>query len=73
MLVQLPRKKILKIFTLTGHSINNPIKKLGDINLQINSKAYNHIENVHQFWLTKGLNLSWLNIIIDLVFMWNKE
>ena len=35
----------------TGHSINNPVMKKGDINLWINSKAYNFIENIHQFWL----------------------
>ena len=29
----------------------NPLRKLGDINLWANSKAYNHIENIHQFWL----------------------
>ncbi len=32
-------------------SKSNPLKKLGDINLWVNSKAYNIIENVHQIWL----------------------
>jgi len=45
------KKKFSKIITLTGHSINNPVMKKGDINLWINSKAYNFIENIHQFWL----------------------
>lgn len=45
------KKKFSKIITLTGHSINNPVMKKGDINLWINSKAYNLIENIHQFWL----------------------
>ncbi len=45
------KKKFSKIITFTGHSINNPVKKLGDINLWVNSKAYNYIENIHQFWL----------------------
>ena len=45
------------IITLTGHSINNPVKKLGDINLWINSKAYNYIENIHQFWLLALVDL----------------
>ena len=45
------KKKFSKIITFTGHSSENPVKKLGDINLWINSKAYNHIENIHQFWL----------------------
>lgn len=43
--------KISKIITLTGHEKNNPLSKLGDINLWINSKAYNFIENTHQLWL----------------------
>ena len=44
-------KKISKIITLTGHDKNNPLSKLGDINLWIDSKAYNFIENTHQLWL----------------------
>jgi len=44
-------KKMSKIITLTGHEKDNPLSKLGDINLWINSKAYNFVENVHQLWL----------------------
>jgi len=44
-------KKISKIITLTGHEKNNPLSKLGDVNLWIDSKAYNFIENTHQIWL----------------------
>ena len=51
------KKKFLKIITLTGHSINNPVKKLGDINLWVNSKAYNYVENIHQFWLLSLVDL----------------
>ena len=51
------KKKFLKIITLTGHSMNNPVKKLGDINLWVNSKAYNYIENIHQFWLLSLVDL----------------
>ena len=29
----------------------NPLREIGDINLWVNSKAYNHIESIHQFWL----------------------
>ena len=29
----------------------NPLKKMGNINLWVNSKAYNIIENIHQIWL----------------------
>ena len=51
------KKKFLKIITLTGHSANNPVKKLGDINLWVNSRAYNYVENIHQFWLLSLVDL----------------
>ena len=56
------KNKFSKIITLTGHSINNHVMKKGDINLWINSKAYNFIENIHQFWF-------WLLLLllVDLV------
>ena len=44
-------KKIEKIITFTGHDENNPLSKLGDLNIWINSKAYNFVENTHQLWL----------------------
>ncbi len=44
-------KKFSKVITLSGMNSENPIRELGDINLWVNSKAYNHIENIHQFWL----------------------
>ena len=40
-----------KIITLSGMDADNPLRQLGDINLWVNSKAYNHVENIHQFWL----------------------
>tara|TARA_B100001057_G_C22511395_1_gene818039 strand:- start:92 stop:643 length:552 start_codon:yes stop_codon:yes gene_type:complete len=40
-----------KVITLTGFSETNPLKKLGFINLWVNSKSYNIIENIHQTWL----------------------
>ena len=51
------KRKFSKIITLTGHLINNPVKKLGDINLWVNSKAYNYVENIHQFWLLSLIDL----------------
>ena len=51
-------KKFSKIITLSGMDSDNPLKKLGDINLWVDSKAYNHIENIHQFWLL---------VVVDLV------
>jgi D-sedoheptulose 7-phosphate isomerase len=45
------KKKISNIITLTGNKKNNPLSKLGKINLWVDSNIYNYIENVHQTWL----------------------
>ena len=50
-------KKMSKIITFTGHSRDNPVSKLGDINFWIDSKAYNFIENIHQIWLLTIVDL----------------
>jgi len=49
--------KINNIITFTGNDKNNKLKKLGDINFWVNSKAYNHIENVHQILLLSLVDL----------------
>ncbi|MDE2027112.1 MAG: SIS domain-containing protein [Candidatus Omnitrophica bacterium] len=41
----------LKVVTLSGFSKDNPLRKLGDINLWVNSSQYNIVETVHQTWL----------------------
>ncbi len=45
------KQKKIFLCTLTGFSKSNPLKKMGNINLWANSKAYNVIENIHQIWL----------------------
>ncbi len=50
-------KKINKIITFTGNEKNNDLSKFGDINFWVNSKAYNHIENVHQILLLSLVDL----------------
>ena len=50
-------KKFDSIITLTGHKQNNPLKKLGNINLWVDSKAYNFVENIHQIWLLSIVDL----------------
>ena len=39
------------VITLSGFSEDNPLKKIGDINLWANNKSYNFVENIHQIWL----------------------
>tara|TARA_E500000178_G_C17028969_1_gene759513 strand:- start:2270 stop:2836 length:567 start_codon:yes stop_codon:yes gene_type:complete len=54
---QARKKKINKIITFTGNDKNNNLRKLGDINFWVDSKAYNHIENVHQILLLSLVDL----------------
>ena len=42
----------MKIVTFSGFMADNPLKQCGDINLWVDSKAYNIIENMHMIWLT---------------------
>ena len=45
-------KKIgCKVITLTGFNKKNKVKKLGNVNLWLNSKNYNLIEMTHHIWL----------------------
>lgn len=48
---------ISSVITLTGFDNNNPLKKIGDINLWVDSKSYNFIENAHQLWLLSLIDL----------------
>ncbi|MDO8527414.1 MAG: SIS domain-containing protein [Deltaproteobacteria bacterium] len=41
----------LTLVTLTGFGADSPLAALGNINLSLNSRAYNVIEMVHQIWL----------------------
>ena len=51
------KKKIKKIITLSGNDKNNNLAKLGDINFWVDSKSYNHIENIHQILLLSLVDL----------------
>ena len=51
------RNKFGKLVTFTGHSKNNELKKTGHVNFWVDSKAYNLIENVHQFILLSIVDL----------------
>ena len=41
----------LSTITLSGFMDNNPLRKLGDINLWVDSKSFNVEETTHQIWL----------------------
>ena len=41
----------LPLVTVSGFSADNPIRKLGDLNLWVDSTAYNIVEMTHHVWL----------------------
>ena len=45
------------VVTLSGFAEDNPLRQLGDINLWVNSRAYNFVENIHQIWLLAIVDL----------------
>ena len=46
-----------QVVTLSGFAKDNPLSQLGDINLWLDSKAYNFVENIHQIWLLTIVDL----------------
>lgn len=50
-------KNFSSIITLSGFESDNPLRQLGDINLWVDSKAYNFVENIHQLWLLAIVDL----------------
>ena len=49
------------VITLSGFKSDNPLKKLGDINLWVNSTSYNIVEMTHHIWLLSILD----NLLYD--------
>ena len=49
--------KFKAVVTLSGFSKDNPLRELGDINLWVNNRAYNFVENLHQIWLLAIVDL----------------
>ena len=41
----------LSVITVSGFLSENPLRKLGDLNLWINSTEYNIVEMTHHVWL----------------------
>jgi len=46
----------LDIVTLSGFSADNPLRKLGDVNLYCDSTAYNVVEMTHHVWLLAAVD-----------------
>jgi D-sedoheptulose 7-phosphate isomerase len=55
--LKISRKMKIKTVTFTGNSATNPLRKKGNINIWVQSKAYNYIENIHQIFLLSIVDL----------------
>ena len=49
--------KFKAVVTFSGFKEDNLLHQLGDINLWVDSKAYNFVENMHQIWLLAIVDL----------------
>ena len=48
---KIAKKLGIGVITLSGFNSDNPLRQLGDINLWVDSKAYNIVEMTHHVWL----------------------
>lgn len=51
----------IKFVTLSGFSTENPLKKLGQVNIWVDSKQYNFVEMAHHVWLVALVDYIALN------------
>ena len=51
------KKKNYHLVTFTGFGGRGALSKFGNLNFIVNSNKFNHIENVHQYWLLSIVDL----------------
>jgi len=51
------KAKEIPLVTLSGFTPENPLRQIGDINLWVDSRAYNIVEMTHQIWLLAVVDL----------------
>lgn len=50
------RDRGLRVVTLSGFDADNPLRRLGELNLWVDSRSYNIIETTHQSWLLAAVD-----------------
>ena len=50
------KKKFSSIITFSGFSGDNKLRKMGNINMWVDSSVYNIVENIHQIWLLSAID-----------------
>ena len=58
------KKLNMEVITFSGFEVNNALRKLGNINFWLDSKAYNIVEMTHHIWLLAIIDY----IIGDIVY-----
>jgi len=51
------KKLGMRVITFTGFEQSNKLKQLGEINLWVDSKAYNIVEMTHHIWILSIVDL----------------
>ena len=51
------KKMKIHVITFTGFDINNKLCKQGDLNIWVDSRAYNIVEMTHHIWLLGVVDL----------------
>jgi len=46
----------LRVVTLSGFDADNPLRRLGELNLWVNSRSYNVVEMTHHVWLVAAVD-----------------
>ena len=53
---EIARKMGLSVITVSGFLPDNPLRKLGDLNLWVDSSEYNIVEMTHHIWLVSVID-----------------
>lgn len=51
------KSKFSSVITFSGFRSDNSLRKMGDVNLWVDSKTYNFVESIHQLWLVAIVDL----------------
>lgn len=55
--IEQARKMGMTVTTCSAMDSDNPLRQSGDVNLWADSRAYNIVETIHQFWMMSVIDL----------------
>jgi D-sedoheptulose 7-phosphate isomerase len=51
------KSEFSSVITFSGFRSDNSLRKMGDVNLWVDSEIYNFVESIHQLWLVAIVDL----------------